>query len=120
MGFRELTYLIHNGDHINFSKFLNLPVAGEHRRRFKACLAERAAIGPGGGIADPAILELEGDFHGVATVAGYSGTAIRGFDLFVGEIMKTKPAEGKQEKDEKGEQNVEDFHGGLRQGMVDS
>jgi len=111
MGFRKLTYLLHDADHIDFSEFLDLPVAGKHRRCFKAGLAERAAIGPGGGIADPAILELQGDFHGVATVAGNSGAAVRVFDLFIGEIMKTKPAQGKQEKDEKGEQNVQNFHG---------
>ena len=111
MGLRQLTYLLHDGDHIDFSELINLLVAGEHRRCLEAYLAERAAIGPGGGIADPAILELQSDFHGVSTVAGNSGTAVRGFDLLVGEIMKTKPAQGKQEKDEKSEEDVKDFHG---------
>jgi hypothetical protein len=31
--------------------------------------------------------------------------------LFIGEIMKTKPAQGKQEKNEKSEEDVKDFHG---------
>lgn len=110
MGLRQLTYLIHDGDHSNLPQFINLPVTSQHRRRFNAGFAERAAVGPTGGVGHPAILELQGNFHGITAVSGDSGAAIRILYLLIGQVMKTEPTESKKEKDKKGQENIEDFH----------
>lgn len=93
MGFRQLTDLFHDRHHGDLFDFADLSIASQNGRGLNAHFAHRTAIGPGGTVAHPAILELQGDLHGITAVSRDYGVAIWIVERFIGQIMKTKPAD---------------------------